>query len=194
MTYILYKTTNIVNGKYYIGVTNGNNPHYKGSGTALSEAIKIYGHDSFKRETLEVFETEIDAFRREAEVVTEDFVKNRDTYNIKVGGKGGHGQLKTKEHRKNISESIKKKLKTGELKSNGGRKPAMDNSKLFEIVAQFGIRKAADMLNLTYYQCRDRYYRAKKNATVVESGYTSDLKSDAARIEGSSPSSRTKDK
>ena len=70
----------------------------------------------------------------------------------------------------------------------------MDNSKLFEIVAQFGIRKAADMLNLTYYQCRDRYYRAKKNATVVESGYTSDLKSDAARIEGSSPSSRTKDK
>ena len=162
MTYILYKTTNLVNGKYYIGVTNGNNFHYKGSGTALLEAIKLYGHKNFKRETLEVFESERDAFRREAEIVNEDFVKNRDTYNIKVGGKGGYGQLKTEEHRKNISESIKKKLNSGELKSNGGRKTAMDNDKLFEIVAQFGIRKTAVMLNLTYYQCRDRFYRAKK--------------------------------
>jgi len=190
MTYILYKTTNLVNGKYYIGVTNGNNPHYKGSGTALLEAIKIYGSKNFKRETLEVFESEVDAFSREEEIVNEDFVKNRDTYNIKVGGKGGHGQLKTEEHRKNISDSIKKKINSGELKSNGGRKPAMDNDKLFEIVAQFGIKKAAVMLNLTYYQCRDRYYRAK-NARVVESEYTTDLKSVAARIEGSSPSSRT---
>ena len=162
MPYILYKTTNIINGKFYIGVSNGNNSSYKGSGTALLDAIKVYGSSNFTREILEEFDTELAAFEREAEVVNEIFVKRRDTYNIKVGGKGGVGQLKTEEHRKNISLAIKKKIKSGELKSNGGRKPAMDNNKLIEIVSQFGVRAAADMLQLTYHQCKDRYYRAKK--------------------------------
>lgn len=162
MTYILYKTTNLINGKYYIGVSNGKNLFYKGSGTALLKAIKIYGSSNFKREILEVFNTEHAAFKREAEIVNEAFVTCRDTYNIKVGGKGGIGQHKTEEHRKNISLSIQKKINSGGLVQNGGRKPAMDNNKLINVVTQFGVRTAAMMLNLTYYQCRDRYYRAKK--------------------------------
>ena len=166
MPYILYKTTNVVNGKFYIGVSNGNNSSYKGSGTALLEAIKVHGSDKFKREILEEFDTEVAAFCREAEVVDEIFVRRRDTYNIKVGGKGGIGQLKTEKHRENISRSIKKKIKSGELKSNGGRKPAMDNNKLIEIVSQVGLHNAADMLNLTQQQCRDRYYRAIKKLRV----------------------------
>lgn len=161
MPYILYKTTNIVNGKCYIGVSNGKNPFYKGSGTALLEAIKFYGTENFKREILEEFSNEQDAFKREAEIVNETFIKRRDTYNIKVGGKGGIGQRKTEEHRRHISQSIQTKINSGELKSNGGRKPAMDNVKLIELISQFGIRTTATMLNLTYHQCRDRYYRAK---------------------------------
>jgi len=43
MSHIVYKTTNIVNGKYYIGVTNGKDPGYLGSGRVLLSAIKEYG-------------------------------------------------------------------------------------------------------------------------------------------------------
>ena len=163
MPYILYKTTNLVNGKYYVGVSNGNNPSYKGSGPALLNAIKQYGSKNFKREVLETFNTKEEAFAREAEMVNEDFVKDRKTYNVKNGGKGGTGHTKSKEHRERIRESIKKKYATDpEYARNGGRKPAMDNDVLFKYVEHYGIKGAAEKLNLTFHQCRDRYYRAKK--------------------------------
>lgn len=43
--YTVYKTTNIINGKYYIGVHKTTNPNdsYLGSGKAIKEAIKKYG-------------------------------------------------------------------------------------------------------------------------------------------------------
>jgi hypothetical protein len=170
MLYILYKTTNILNGKYYVGVSNGNNPSYKGSGTALLEAIKVAGGENFRRETLETFTTAADAYAREAEIVNEEFVKNRNTYNIKVGGKGGIGQLKTAEHRKNISNSIKKNYALGVVKNNGknaGRKTAMNVDLLIESVEQFGFKVAAIRLGLGHFQCRDRYYRAKKKLTKI---------------------------
>lgn len=161
MSYILYKTTNMINGKYYVGVTNGNNPFYKGSGTALKAAFKKYGKSSFKRETLEEFLTEDDAFRRESEVVNIDFVNNPSTYNIKVGGKGGTGQLKTAEHKKRISESIKQYYISNPWLNQrpGGRKMISDPDTLVNAVKQYGVKGAANLLGLTFHQCRDRYYR-----------------------------------
>jgi hypothetical protein len=163
--YILYKTTNTINGKYYIGVSNGNDPFYKGSGTALKEAFASYGRSNFSREVLEIFDNASDAYARESEIVNEEFVKNRDTYNIKVGGKGGTGQLKSDTHKKNLSIAIKQKYNTDpayrEKSKNAGRKPAMNNALLVSYVEQFGIKSTADKLGLTLYQCRDRYYRAK---------------------------------
>ena len=51
---IIYKTTNLVNGKIYIGQTikNTNNNEYLGSGKYLKRAIIKYGKKNFKRETL----------------------------------------------------------------------------------------------------------------------------------------------
>jgi len=49
---IVYITTNLINGKKYIGSHNGNNPYYLGSGARLKYAIKKYGRDNFKRQTL----------------------------------------------------------------------------------------------------------------------------------------------
>jgi type I site-specific restriction-modification system R (restriction) subunit len=161
MSYILYKTTNLINGKIYVGVSNGNNSLYKGSGTALIKAIKKYGNQNFKREILETFDNEYAAYSREAEVVNSEFIANPNTYNIKVGGKGGIGQLKTDTHKKNISQHIREKYANNEISRNAGRKTAMNNDVLFEYVSQYGIKEAAKKLNLSYYQCRDRYYRAK---------------------------------
>jgi hypothetical protein len=55
--YIIYKTTNIINGRVYIGshlCKGGNiNDDYLGSGTTIKSAIRKYGHENFVRETLE---------------------------------------------------------------------------------------------------------------------------------------------
>ncbi len=50
---IIYKTTNLINGKFYVGKDASNNPNYYGSGLLLAKAIKKYGKENFKKEILE---------------------------------------------------------------------------------------------------------------------------------------------
>jgi hypothetical protein len=50
----IYKVTNKVNGKIYIGLsTKKNNPSYFGSGKLINKAIKKYGLSNFEKEILE---------------------------------------------------------------------------------------------------------------------------------------------
>ena len=51
---IIYKTTNLVNGKIYIGQDKNNNPAYLGSGKILHLAFQKYGLENFNKEILEV--------------------------------------------------------------------------------------------------------------------------------------------
>lgn len=50
---IIYKITNLINSKIYIGKDYHNNPEYLGSGVVIRRAIKKYGKNNFKKETLE---------------------------------------------------------------------------------------------------------------------------------------------
>ncbi len=161
----IYKTTNNLNGKFYIGVSNGNNMYYKGSGTALKKAIKKYGGENFVTEILETFDNEDDMFIREAEIVNKEFVANRNTYNLKLGGRGGKGTPKSLSHCSNISKAIIEKKKSGTLISNGGRKSKMPPSELLALVKQHGIVETAKLLGESYNTFRSRYYTAKKNLT-----------------------------
>jgi len=91
MKYYIYKTTNLTNNKIYIGYHYSNdidNDKYLGSGYSLLKSIKKYGKKYFKREILFEFDNSDDAFNKEKEIVNEDFVKRRDTYNTTIGGKG----------------------------------------------------------------------------------------------------------
>lgn len=95
MYYTIYKTTNKINGKIYIGMHATNNPFddYLGSGKHLKRAIEKYGPDNFQKEILHIFDNEEDMKKKEAEIITEDFCNRLDTYNIIPGGKGGFSYI-----------------------------------------------------------------------------------------------------
>jgi hypothetical protein len=89
--YYIYKTTNIINDKIYIGLHKSddiNNDNYIGSGQAFLKSVKKHGKVNFKREILFEFETFDDALTKESILVNTEFVRRRDTYNLTTGGKG----------------------------------------------------------------------------------------------------------
>lgn len=85
----MYQITNLLDGKIYIGVhkTSNIDDGYMGSGLHLKRAQEKYGLVNFKKEILKFFETREEMFREEAEIITSEFVKREDTYNIALGGK-----------------------------------------------------------------------------------------------------------
>lgn len=88
MKYLVYKITNLQNGKIYIGVhaTLDENDGYMGSGVQIKKAIKKYGIESFKKEILFLFDSLEHALDAELSIVDEDFISRPDTYNMVVGG------------------------------------------------------------------------------------------------------------
>lgn len=91
MFYTIYKTTNQINGKIYIGYhsTLDLNDSYLGSGKILNQAIEKNGTESFTKEILYVFPSKEEALQKEREIVNEEFIQRDDTYNMKIGGEGG---------------------------------------------------------------------------------------------------------
>lgn len=101
--YLIYKITNTVTGKIYIGAHRTNNPQdrYMGSGVALRNSIKKYGRQFFKKEILASFNTPEEMYEAEAVIVNEDFVTRKDTYNVIVGGANTLWTESTDEERTN---------------------------------------------------------------------------------------------
>lgn len=95
----IYKTTNLINGKYYIGMhsTNDLGDGYIGSGKQLWYSIKKYGKKNFKCEILEMFLNRELLKEREKLLVNEDILKDKMCMNLKLGGSGGLHEMTPEE-------------------------------------------------------------------------------------------------
>ena len=91
MFYCVYKITNKINSKFYIGMhqTIDINDGYMGSGKRLHSAYKKYGIENFEKEILHIFDNEKDMRNKEKELV----VISEMSYNLCEGGKGGFGYI-----------------------------------------------------------------------------------------------------
>lgn len=133
MHYIIYKITNKINGKIYIGAhaTLDLDDGYMGSGVNITKSIKKHGVANFSKEILWNFETSLEMYAKEAEIVNEEFVLRYDTYNAALGGKGNpvivHLQdpsyrvMLSKKTKKGMTEEVRKKMKeikTGIIHTN----------------------------------------------------------------------------
>lgn len=95
MYYTVYKVTNKISGKFYIGThkTKNLDDDYYGSGKYLKRAIEKHGIENFEKEILFVFDNYQDMFDKETEIVNEDFLAEENTYNLRIGGFGGWNYL-----------------------------------------------------------------------------------------------------
>ena len=114
--YYIYRITNLVNGKTYIGQHKYKklNDNYMGSGKHLKSAKAKYGIENFKKDIL-VFgiidRKLIDMMEREY-IALERLNTKFGCYNIADGGQGGnlHGCLRhTEETKRKIAEAMKGK-------------------------------------------------------------------------------------
>jgi hypothetical protein len=124
MYYTVYKITNLLNNKIYIGLHKTLNLEdgYMGSGLLIARAIELYGIENFKKEYLAIFDNPEDMCELELTLVNEEFVKSDENYNVAIGGQLGWGSsvkgkfLNDLEFRKNVIEQAKSAGKLGAAK------------------------------------------------------------------------------
>jgi len=89
--HFIYKTTNLLNGKYYYGMhsTDNLNDDYYGSGRRLKCSLNKYGKENHKVEQLEFFPDRKSLIDREKEIVNLNEIAKENCMNLMIGGKGG---------------------------------------------------------------------------------------------------------
>jgi group I intron endonuclease len=138
MFYIVYKITNQLNNRYYIGShrTKKLHDHYMGSGKIIKEAIQKYGVENFKREYIFfAFDKKSMSWAEEQLVSTQD--NDPLSYNIVPGG--GRPPINVKRGLKNpqLSQKNKERVWTQEMrdkisKANSGEKNGLYGKKRLE--------------------------------------------------------------
>jgi hypothetical protein len=136
MHYTVYKTTNNIDGKVYIGChkTKDINDGYMGSGKYLKRAMEKHGLENFTKEILFNFDNSKEMFDKEKELVTLDFISETNTYNLKMGGMGGwdHENYDSEKQRKKCLKGNERQRWLAENDPEWKKRRAENSSKTFK--------------------------------------------------------------
>ena len=114
----IYKITNTVNGKIYVGKDEASRPYYMGSGLLLRRALKKYGKENFIKEILEECSDRKTLSDREQWWINHLQCQNPTIgYNISKGGDGGD-TLSSHPDLDIIKDKISHKMKSRKLSSS----------------------------------------------------------------------------
>lgn len=178
MYYTVYKITNLINNKIYVGVhiTDNIDDDYMGSGKNIKNAIKKYGIENFKKEYLSVFNNKEEMYQMESIIVNEDFIKSKNTYNIVLGGRGGWDYVNEMEY--SINKRIHAK-KMGEMFGGRNKLSETEIKRRLELIkdidlTKFGwVSKVSKTLSITHAQTKrfiEKYYKGnfyRRKAPIV---------------------------
>ena len=122
--YFIYKHTNIINNKVYIGQTcqqphrrfGRNGINYTKYNTYFGKAIQKYGWDAFEHQIIQTTDT-----KEKADILEKMWIsfyrKRNGVYNLSDGGEGNTGYIASEETKLKIS-----KAKKGKTPWNKGKK------------------------------------------------------------------------
>lgn len=173
MFYTVYKITNILNEKYYIGMhkTDNLDDGYMGSGKIISQSIKKYGVENFRKEILHIFDNEKDMKSKEKELV----VLEEMSYNLCPGGKGGFGYINNSDipkfKNKKHTEDTKEKISISMLnnKNFSGKKHTEESKKTIgeKVKKKLSGSTKSEEHKKKISEAIKRKWLEKKNADVV---------------------------
>lgn len=107
----VYKITNLLNNRIYIGQDSNSNPNYFGSGKLIKQAIKKYGKENFIKEIICECLNKQELDEKEKYWIDKLKSTNREIgYNITIGGSGGvsYGESNGMFGRKHSKKTIEK--------------------------------------------------------------------------------------
>ena len=168
---IIYKTTNIINNKIYIGQTNGNKKNYIGSGKLLERAINCYGKENFKNEIILICEKD-DVNYYEKELIK--LFKSQDTnvgYNLSNGGEGVSGKVITESNNRRggwgKDPNVNKKLNNHRKNNpNFGFKNKHHSQKTKDLLSE----KLSGTGNYFFGKHLSKEHIEKRTNTIIERG------------------------
>ncbi len=104
---VIYKITNLLNGKPYVGQTTRTieerfKEHVSHNQYLIGKAIRKYGKENFSIEVLDECETQKELNERERFFIATLNCRHPNGYNLDIGGKG---HVFTEEHKRHLSEA-----------------------------------------------------------------------------------------
>jgi len=142
----IYRITNLINNKKYIGQRVYNRNYYFGSGSIIEQAIKKYGKSNFKKEILWSGSTT----REKLDDLEIFYIKTENTlspigYNICEGGSSGCDVFKNHPNKENIKNKIRQSM----LISPKCKRPGKLNSQ-YKIILECDIKMIYELFNTGY--------------------------------------------
>lgn len=146
--HFIYKTTNLLSGKYYIGMhsTYNLNDGYMGSGNRLRRSLKKHGKENHVVEILEFCLSLDELKKREEEIVNLNEIAKEECLNLRVGGTGG---FTSEQQKLNALKSHKKQKHLRETNKEWKEKNIEAKSKSMKRQYEKGVRDRKTVLDWT---------------------------------------------